>query len=69
MAFTKAPLKRIIKSHGIRRVSADALDYLAAILEERLSQLALESDKISKHSGRKTILRRDVKLARKVVGL
>ena len=69
MAFTVAPLKRILKSHGINRVSDNAVRMLAQVLEERLTGLAQESDKIAKHSGRKTILRRDVKLARKVVGL
>jgi len=67
MAFTIAPLKRIVKSHGIRRVSEDGLQFYAHLLEKKLTELAKESDKIAKHAERKTILRRDVKLARKVV--
>ena len=69
MAFTIAPLKRMIKSHGIRRVSGEAVRFFSQILEERLAELSRESENVSQHAGRKTILRRDVKLARKIVGL
>lgn len=67
MSFTLAPLRRMIKKHGARRVSDEAAKALAAFLEEEVRKLALESAKIAKHSDRTTVLRRDVKLARKVL--
>jgi histone H3/H4 len=57
----------MIKKHGAKRVSDDAAKALAAHLEEEIKRLALESAKIAKHSDRTTILRRDVKLAQKVI--
>lgn len=66
MAFTVEPLRRVIKKAGGKRISDDAAKALADILEEKVIILLKESEKIARHSGRSTILRRDVKLARKV---
>ncbi|MBI4895113.1 MAG: NFYB/HAP3 family transcription factor subunit [Candidatus Aenigmarchaeota archaeon] len=65
MSFTVEPLRRVIKKAGGKRISDDAAKVLADILEEKVIVLLKESEKIAKHSGRSTILRRDVKLARK----
>ena len=67
MAFTVEPLRRIIKKSGGKRISDDAAKALAKILEEKVIVLLKESEKIAKHSGRNTVLRRDVKLAKKVL--
>lgn len=67
MSFTIEPLRRVIKKAGGKRISDDAAKLLADSLEKKVVLLLRESEKIAKHSGRSTILRRDVKLARKVL--
>jgi len=67
MAFTVEPLRRVIKKAGGKRISDDAAKALAKVLEDKLVLLLKESEKIARHSGRSTILRRDVKLVRKVL--
>ncbi len=57
----------MIKKHGAKRVSDGAAKALASYLESEVKKLAMESAKIAKHSDRTTILRRDVKLAQKVI--
>ena len=56
----------MIKKAGGKRISDDAAKALADLLEEKVIILLKEGEKIAKHSGRNTILRRDVKLAKKV---
>ena len=67
MAFTVEHLRRVIKKAGGKRISDDAAKALALVLEERLVKLLREAEKIARHSNRSTILKRDVKLARKVL--
>ena len=67
MSFTLAPLRRMMRKHGARRVSDEAVKALAQHLEEEIKRLSMESAKIAKHSDRTTILRRDVKLAQRVI--
>jgi len=67
MSFTTEPLRRVIKKSGGKRISDDAARALAHVLEEKVVLLLKEAEKIARHSGRSTILRRDVKLAKKVL--
>jgi histone H3/H4 len=67
MTFTLNPLKKLIKKHGGKRVSDDACKELSKYLESQTAELAKEAAKIAKHAGRKTIMRHDVKIARKVL--
>lgn len=66
--FTLQPLRKILKRAGAKRVSDDAARELGKYLEEKAMLLSTEAEKIARHSGRKTVMKRDVKLARKVLG-
>ena len=61
----KAPLAEIVLAAGAKRVSADAAEELSVILTELATDISTMAVKIAKHSGRKTILDTDIKLAYK----
>ncbi|MCD6399010.1 MAG: histone family protein [Candidatus Aenigmarchaeota archaeon] len=60
-----APVERILKKAGAPRVSRKAAEEFAMVLEEVASELAAECSALAKHAGRKTVLAKDVKLAKK----
>ncbi len=59
----KAPCGRIMSRAGAPRVSEEAMDIMSKILEEYGEEIAQKATKIAKHSGRKTVLEGDIKLA------
>lgn len=61
----KAPFARILMNAGAKRVSADATDTFAEIMTRIADEIASKAGKIAKHSGRKTVVGEDVKLAAK----
>ena len=65
MVIPKAPFGRILMKAGAKRVSADAIDTFTEILTEMTEEIAIQSSKIAKHAGRKTVHEEDVKLAAK----
>ena len=65
MVIPKAPFGRILMKAGAKRVSADAIDTFTEILTEMTDEIAIQSSKIAKHAGRKTVHEGDVKLAAK----
>lgn len=67
MELTLQPIRRLFKTAGAKRVSNKAARELARILEEKTKLIATEAKKISEHSERRTVLRRDIKMARKTI--
>ena len=65
--ITIEPLRRLMKDAGGERVSDDAARELSKYLEIKTVELIKEAKKIAEHSGRVTISREDVKLAKRVV--
>lgn len=60
-----AAMERLLKKAGIERVSRDAKEALKEILEDYGAKIGKKSLEIAKHSGRKTVKGRDVRLASK----
>ena len=60
-----APLERILKKAGAKRVSKKGAEAFAKVLEEYVFELSQEAAKLAEHAGRKTILERDVRLAKR----
>ncbi len=55
--------ERVIRHSGGTRVSREAAEALATILEARGSQIAVKAIRFAQHAGRKTITAEDVRLA------
>lgn len=59
-----APVKRLLKNAGATRISDEASEELAKVLEEIGEDLARDATRLAKHAGRKTVKARDIILAR-----
>lgn len=60
-----AAMERLLKKAGIERVSHDAKEALKEILEELGAKIGKKSLELAKHSGRKTVKGKDIRLAAK----
>ena len=62
-----APFERILKKMGAKRVSQEAMEEFAKVMEDKMLKLAEEAALMAKHAGRKTITEEDVRMARRKV--
>ena len=61
----RLPFERILKKAGAKRVSQDALEEFAVVMEDRILEIAKDAVALAKHAGRKTLISDDIRLARK----
>ena len=60
-----APVDRLIRKSGAKRVSDSAKLALAEVLEDFSEKIAVKAMRLAMHAGRKTITAADIKLAMK----
>ncbi|OGI15890.1 histone [Candidatus Micrarchaeota archaeon RBG_16_49_10] len=60
-----APLERILRKAGAKRVSKSAVREFSMVLADYASDISGEAAKLATHAGRKTIVESDVRMARK----
>ncbi len=56
-------MDKIMRSTGAVRVSDDAKEVLAEVLEQKALEISVEAKKLAEHAGRKTITEKDIRLA------
>ena len=60
-----APVEKILRKQGAKRVSKSAVEEFALVLEDVAADIAAEAAALAKHAGRKTVQVEDVKLAKR----
>jgi DNA-binding protein len=56
-------MDKIMREAGALRVSDDAKEALADLLEAKAMELSTEANKFAGHAGRKTVTQKDINLA------
>ncbi len=56
-------MDKIIRNSYAERVSDDAKEALAEVLQEKGLEIAQEAKKLAEHAGRKTVTKKDILLA------
>jgi len=64
--LSNSAVERIIKKAGAERVSADATETLAVMMEEYGIFLSKEAKKMADHAGRKTLRGSDLRMAAEI---
>jgi len=64
--LSNSAVERIIKKAGAERVSADATETLATMMEEYGIFLSKEAKKMADHAGRKTLRGSDLRMAAEI---
>jgi len=64
----RQPFERILKKAGAKRVSEEAIEEFAEVMEVKLFAIAKEAAMLAKHAGRKTIIAEDIRMARRKIG-
>ncbi len=67
MQFTKQPIRKMFKKAGAKRVSDKAVTEMAKILEEKTKLIVTEANRLSEHAGRRTVMKEDIKMARRMI--
>ncbi len=62
-----APLERILRKAGAKRVSKGAVKEFSSRLSDYVMRLSAEASMLAKHAGRKTIIDADVRMARRKI--
>ena len=60
-----APLERILRKAGAKRVSKSAVKEFAQVLADYTRDLSTEAAALANHAGRKTVVAADVRMAKK----
>jgi len=65
--FHKHTFEKILKELGAERISDKAAKRFMEVIEEKIMKVAKISVELAKHAGRRTVLKEDVKLAKRKV--
>lgn len=60
-----APLERLLRDAGAKRVSKGALKEFSAVISDYAFDLSAEAAVLARHAGRKTIIDEDVKMVKR----
>jgi histone H3/H4 len=62
-SFTIAPIKKMLKKVGAKRVSTKAAAEFGKMLEEKTVELCQEANRLAEYRGKRTVMKEDVKMA------
>ncbi len=63
MELPLAPVDRILRKAGARRVSESAVKALAQFIEDEGLRIAKRANELARHAGRKTVTEEDIRAA------